>query len=1104
MIRRKQSAAKPGGKSTRRTRADLLAELRRLKRQVARCPALSREKGGPRATATLKRSLERYADLYDFAPVAFLTLDSSGCVRELNLAGAHMLGCERDHLIGRPLLSKIARRDGRRFLAHLGRLRRGEERASTELSLAPNGGELVVQMVSVPSPVLRGPRPEYRTVLVDLTERRRAEQAMRESEERLRLAVTATKEAIWDWDVLHDQTTWNVAFLEEFGRPRETGGPEQWWAGRLHPDDHDRVLASFGQAVAACRDTWTCEYRFLRGDGTWADISDRVMIAKDDSGHVVRVVGSMMDMTERNRSAEALRRSENLLRLVTDATPALISYVDSDYRYRMVNRGYQQWFGMTPAETVGRHVSEVIGPAAWERVKDNLMRALAGEEVEYEAELPYRPEHDRWVHVSCRPDRDSEGKVRGFVALVHDITGRRRAEETIRESEERYRSLFNSMAEGFALNEIICDSSGRPVNYRFLDANPAFEQLTGLKPAEVIGKTVLEVLPSTDPEWIETFGRVAVTGEPTHFERYSKEFGRHYELFVYSPTRGQFACVFRDITERKEAQSRVEAARAETETEKSRLEAVMDVLPVGVAIVDERGGRVRSNHVFEEVWGGSPPPAHSIEDYPAYKAWWADTGKPVEPGEWASALAVRDGKTVVGQILEIERFDGKRAFVANSAAPIVDADGRIAGSAVAIFDITERKLVEEALRRSNTRLEILSETAAQLLEAEDPQQIVNSLCEQVMGFLDCQVFFNYLVVEEEGRLHLNAYAGIPEETARQIEWLGFGTAVCGCAARDACRIVAEDIPKTPDPRTEMVRSFGIDAYACHPLMSQNKVIGTLSFGTRTRPRFTAEELEVMKVVADQVSIALERKWAMTALKQTAAELARSNEDLDQFASVASHDLQEPLRTVGGFVQLLEKEYRGKLDAQGDEYISFVVEGVGRMQALIKDLLAYARVSARGAEPGLVKVGDALRHALDSTAVAIGESDAIITQDEMPVVCADVGQLSQLFQNLIGNAIKFHRPGQRPDIHVGAARRPDGWLFSVRDNGIGIAEKDFDRVFQIFQRLHTREKYSGTGMGLAICKRIVDRHGGRIWVESQPGKGSTFFFTIPERLPTDSR
>jgi len=253
----------------------------------------------------------------------------------------------------------------------------------------------------------------------------------------------------------------------------------------------------------------------------------------------------------------------------------------------------------------------------------------------------------------------------------------------------------------------------------------------------------------------------------------------------------------------------------------------------------------------------------------------------------------------------------------------------------------------------------------------------------------------------------------------------------------------------------------------------------------------------------------QRKQAEEELKGYAAELERSNQELEQFAYIASHDLQEPLRMVASYTQLLARRYRGKLDSDADEFIAYAVDGATRMQGLINDLLTYSRIGTKGKDFEPTDCEAVFDRTLDNLQKAVEESGAKISHDPLPTVMADGMQLGQLFQNLIGNAIKF-RSEEHPSIHVSCERIEEsaigngqsamnkGWIFSVRDNGIGIDPEFTGRIFIIFQRLHKRGEYPGTGIGLAVCKKIVERHGGRIWVESDPGKGSTFYFTIPLR------
>jgi PAS domain S-box-containing protein len=240
-----------------------------------------------------------------------------------------------------------------------------------------------------------------------------------------------------------------------------------------------------------------------------------------------------------------------------------------------------------------------------------------------------------------------------------------------------------------------------------------------------------------------------------------------------------------------------------------------------------------------------------------------------------------------------------------------------------------------------------------------------------------------------------------------------------------------------------------------------------------------------------------RKQVEDELSRYAQELKRSNEELQQFAYVASHDLQEPLRMVTSYLQLIEQRYVNKLDQDAKDFIGYAVDGAKRMKRLINDLLTFSHVETRGREFTKVNGENALKQALKNLEMSIVDSKAIITHDPLPTIVADEQQIVQLLQNLLGNALKF-RGSHVPEIHIGVKDQHDKWEFYVRDNGIGIESDSLERIFVIFQRLHNREEYEGTGIGLAICKKIVERHSGHIWVESQLGQGSSFYFTIPKR------
>jgi PAS domain S-box-containing protein len=298
------------------------------------------------------------------------------------------------------------------------------------------------------------------------------------------------------------------------------------------------------------------------------------------------------------------------------------------------------------------------------------------------------------------------------------------------------------------------------------------------------------------------------------------------------------------------------------------------------------------------------------------------------------------------------------------------------------------------------------------------------------------------------------------------------------------RLIADALRSTEDALAQQIGT-GIE------LIGRRKNGSAFPLELMLSPLGSAEGILVTAAIRDITM----RKKAEAHLLDKVEELNRSNVELGQFAYIASHDLQEPLRMVASYTQLLSRRYKGKLDSDADEFIAFAVDGAARMQRLIQDLLAYSRVGTKGKDLLDISSEEALQQALLNLRGAIEGSGALVTHDRLPAVLADETQLIQLFQNLVGNAIKYQNQGV-PEVHISAARN-DGekWMFSVKDNGLGIDPQYFEKIFGMFQRLHKREEFAGTGIGLAICKKIVERHGSNILVESQPGHGSTFRFAL---------
>jgi PAS domain S-box-containing protein len=722
-----------------------------------------------------------------------------------------------------------------------------------------------------------------------------------------------------------------------------------------------------------------------------------------------------------------------------------------DGRYLGVNKAWEEMFGMPAASFVGKEVRDLYPQnpeiAALHAARDRELWERPGAQ-SYPTQI-VTPDGRRRDTIYYKATYPAQGEAEGLVGAIFDVTARARAESALRESEERFRAVVNSANEGMLIYD-------RSLN--IIAGNRAAERIVGLPLAQLIGKPgFTSLLPCVRADGTPlpeaerptratvrsgqalTDLRIGIqrAGGAVTWLSVNTAFLRRVDDTDYYG----LVSTITDVTEQTNAAARLKESEA-------RFRRTFELAGSGMAHIGMDRRFIRVNRRLCDILGYSEAELLKL------------TGRQISHPDDLDIINDQRPALHAGEIRAVRlekrylRKDGAVVWVKFSMTVERDADGRPLYEIAVYDDITVQRDTEARLKESEARFRQTFELAASgICHVVDGRfvRVNRSLCE-ILGY-------------------------------RERELLG----------RHVKEVSHPEDRDVTDADLARIRSGELDQarFEKRYLRRDGSVVWCDLAIAQVRDVFGMPLYEI--AVFDDIT---ERKKSEAALQAAHEELKRSNAELEQFAYVASHDLQEPLRMVASYTQLLGRRYEAKLDQDAREFMSYIVDGATRMKQLIEDLLAYSRVGTKGQEFKPVALEVPLRRALFNLRAGLEEAGAAVTYDALPSVMGDEVQLGQLLQNLIGNALKF-RSNSVPRIHIGVSETNFEYRIEVRDNGIGIEPQYFERIFMVFQRLHNKGEYPGTGIGLAICKKVVERHGGRIWVESR-AEGSSFFFTLPKR------